>query len=187
MKCRIFFRGALPILGLAVLLDGSATAQPSDSLAAASLRLALGARPWARVSSPWCTARLSRPRVTAAGLAFAAARSSEPGSDLAALPNPIPFAQVYRVEVPVSSAGSGVVFGGLVGATIGALGGLAVASMPPVFAPSREPAGNRSGTIAIGALLGAVPGALLGAAVGSAFHDLKQVYPRDPRLDGRVR
>jgi hypothetical protein len=176
MKERFILRTALMILGLAAVLTGGAAAQPSDSLTAASLRLALGERPWVRISSRWCTARLTLPRVTAAGLEFAAARSSEPGSDVAALPNPIPFAQLYRVEVPVSAAGHGALFGALVGASVGALAAVAVYSTPMGFFPSREPE-SHSGDIAIWALMGAAPGALVGAVTGSAFHDLKQVYP----------
>jgi hypothetical protein len=170
--------GALLMLGLTGNQARCAAAEQSDSLAAASLRLAIGGSPWARISSPWSTARIIRPRVTATGLEFSTARPDEPGSDIGALPNPIPFAKVYRVEVPVSSSGSGLVFGAVVGATVGALTALAVATMPQVF-PSREPESNHAGDIVLGAALGAAPGALLGALIGSAFRDTKEVYRRD--------
>jgi hypothetical protein len=188
MKSRFILGGALLLLGLAGVQARGAAAQPSDSLAAASLRLALGERPWARVSSRWSAARIIRPRVTDLGLEFSEARPDEPGSDVAALPNPIPLAQTCRVEVQVNSSRSGLLIGALVGAVLG----LATAAMEdqvdlgPAFRKTPPPH-DRIGDYLTGAALGTLPGALVGALVGSAFKDMKEVYAPDPLLDGRAR
>ncbi len=176
--------GMLLILGLAGLSAPCAAAPPSDSLTVAELRVAIEQRSWVRVTSSWGAARIIRPRVTATDLGYSEARPEE--ADLRSLPNPIPLAQIYRIEVPVNGCGRGAITGGIVGAIVGALTAQAVSNMSPIF-PSREPESNHTGDIVRGAVLGAVSGALLGALVGSGFRDLKQVYPPDPLLDRPAR
>ena len=170
--------GALLLLAA---LDGvpvRSAASPPDSLAAAELRLAVGRRPWVRVESRWNTARLIKPRATTAGLGFSEARPDEPGADIGTLPNPIPLAQIYRVEVPVNAAGKGLLFGALVGGVLG----LATAAMEdqvdlgPTFRKTPPPH-DRIGDYVRWAALGALPGAVVGALIGSAFRGMKEIYP----------
>jgi len=171
--------GALLLLAA---LDGvpvRSAASPPDSLAAAELRLAIGQRPWVRVESRGNTARLIKPRATTTGLGFSEARPDEPGADIGTLPNPIPLAQIYRVEVPVNAARKGLLFGALVGGVLG----LAAAAMEdqvdlgPAFRPKTPPPHDRIGDYVRWATLGTLPGAVVGALIGSAFRDMKQIYP----------
>jgi hypothetical protein len=181
---------AAGILGAALmfLLGNPCAAQPPDSLAVESLRLALQRRPWVRVESRWDTARLIKPRVTTTGLGFSEARPDEPGADIGTLPNPIPLAQIHRVEVPVNAAGKGLLFGALVGGVLG----LATAAMEdqvdlgPTFRKTPPPH-DRVGDYVTYATLGTLPGAAVGALIGSAFRDMKEIYPPAAPLNGRAR
>ncbi len=181
--------GVLLSLGLAGMQASCAAGQAPDSLTAASLELVVGRRRWVRVESRWNTARLIKPRVTAAGLEFSAARPDEPGADIGTLPNPIPLAQIHRVEVPVNAAGKGLLFGALVGGVLG----LATAAMEdqvdlgPAFRPRTPPPHDRVGDYVRWATLGALPGAVVGALIGSAFRDMKEVYPPAAPWSGRAR
>jgi hypothetical protein len=172
--------GVLLSLGLAGMQTSCAAGQSPDSLTAASLERVVGRCPWVRVESRWNTARLIQPRATAAGLEFSAARPDEPGADIGTLPNPIPLAQIYRVEVPVNAAGKGLLFGALVGGVLG----LATAAMEdqvdlgPTFRKTPPPH-DRIGDYMRWATLGTLPGAVVGALIGSAFRDMKQIYPPD--------
>ncbi len=181
--------GVLLGLGLTGVGASGAAGQPPDSLTTASLEVVVGRRPWARVESRWNTARLIKPRATTTGLGFSEARPDEPGADIGTLPNPIPLAQIYRIEVPVNAAGKGLLFGALVGGVLG----LATAAMEdqvdlgPAFRPKTPPPHDRIGDYVTGAVLGTLPGAVIGALIGSAFRDMKEVYPPVAPLNGAGR
>lgn len=183
MRATCILTGALLVAGLAAGPGWCAAADGTDPLATEALRSRLEHRSLARVTGPWGAVRLTDPRVTAAGLEFLAARPDEPtAGSAAAVPKPIPLAQVYEVEIRVNSAGLMAIVGGLVGAAIGMT---VTQAMSQIMGPNPPPSSRELMT---GTMLGAVPGTLLGAIVGSAFRHWKTVYPKtshpeDPPLE----
>jgi hypothetical protein len=173
MRGTCILTGALLIAGLATGPGGCAAADGPDSLEIA-LRHQLEHRSLARVTGPWGAVRLTDPRATAAGLEFLAARPDTPATDPAPLPNPIPLAQVYAVEIRTNSAGVMAVVGGLTGALIGVT---ATEAISQIMGPNPPPSG---GELLTGALMGAMPGAALGALIGSATRHWKKIYPDGP-------
>jgi len=169
--------GALLLAGLAADPGWCAAADGPDSLRTEALRSQLEHWSSARVTGPWGAARLTDPRIRAAGLEFLAARPDTPGTDTTALTNPIPLARLYKVETQANSAGKGAIIGGLAGAAIG----LALAAMEdqvdlgPTFG---NPPHDRTGDYVAGAMLWALPGTALGALLGSAFRHWRTVYAR---------
>ena len=176
--------GALLLAGLAAGPGWCAAADGRDSLGTEALRHKLEYRSWARVTGPWGAVRLSNPRIRATGLEFLAARPDAPGTDTTFLPNPIPLARVYAVEIQVNSSGKGTIFGGLVGVALGMIMAEAVSQMDFGFGGGHSANG---GDLLTGAVLGAVPGVILGALLGAAFRHSEEIYPVDRLPDRRSR
>ena len=120
------------------------------------------------------------------GLEFSAARPDEPGTEVGSIPNPIPIAHVYTVEVPVSGAGVGALLGAIAGVVVGVLAEESISNLSGIMSPS-GPKHPSAGELAQGAVVCAVPGMALGALIGSFFRDTKRVYPQATALDGGVR
>jgi hypothetical protein len=173
------------IVWLAVIGPGSAIGQAlinssmdpvPDSLMRRRLALEIGRTHRVRVVGPSGTFELWEPVVTPQGIAYERLASS-PDSVTARL-SPMPWSEVETIQTRMGSSKSGA----LIGAGIGALGGLVFGiqwSNTELF-PGGEVQGDTGTAAVVGTLVGGAIGAVTGAVLGSAFGRWGTAYEYAP-------
>lgn len=124
-----------------------------------------------RIESRWGRYELRTPILTGAGLEYARADLvTDPLTPVDGLGNPIPLAEVDRIQIRKSNTKKGAIIGGLVGAGLGLAMGVALAS-DDFFDVG-------GGEVALVTILQGAGGALSGAFFGGLTKSWKTVYRR---------
>ena len=131
-----------------------------------------------RVRSTWGEATLWRPHMTGASITFDSLGAFVPARETAAVPETLTLADLDRIQVRGSAAGSTAWKVGVFGLVAGGAFGVAVASIDLVGES------NGGGEKVAGALLGGSvgfgAGYVLGALIGAPMQHWKTVYRRPP-------